>query len=89
MSLEESELVARVREGFPRLREDLARLVAIPSIAFPGFPAEPVLEAADLVEELLRDAGVADVQRLELPDTAPAIIGRIRVDESLPTVLLY
>ncbi|MGV9882035.1 hypothetical protein [Streptomyces sp. NPDC003006] len=30
------------------LRADLERLAAIPSIAFPGFPAEPVEEAHDL-----------------------------------------
>ena len=29
-----------------RIRADLERLVAIPSIAFPGFPREPLDEAA-------------------------------------------
>ena len=42
-----------------RIQSDLERLVAIPSIAFAGFPREPLDEAAALVEELLRDAGAA------------------------------
>ncbi|MFJ9377509.1 hypothetical protein [Streptomyces sp. NPDC101455] len=40
------------------LRDDLVRLAAIPSVAFPGFPAEPVREAHDLLVGLLRGAGV-------------------------------
>lgn len=89
MNSNEVELVSRVRTGMPRLRADLERLIAIPSVAFPGFPAEPVLEAAEYVEALLRDAGISAIERLMLPDTAPAIIGRAHVDDSLPTVLLY
>ncbi|MFD3760099.1 hypothetical protein [Streptomyces sp. NPDC058622] len=40
------------------LRADPERLAAIPSVAFPGYPAEPVQEAYDLVVSLLREAGV-------------------------------
>ncbi|MET8688693.1 M20/M25/M40 family metallo-hydrolase [Streptomyces sp. NPDC004732] len=72
------------------LRADLERLAAIPSIAFPGFPAEPVEEAHDLVAGLLRDAGVPHVERLDLPDTAPVIYGEILPPSpDAPTVLLY
>ncbi|MFD6434899.1 M20/M25/M40 family metallo-hydrolase [Streptomyces venezuelae] len=72
------------------LRADLERLAAIPSIAFPGFPAEPVEEAHDLVAGLLRDAGVPHVERLDLPDTAPVIYGEIPPPSpDAPTVLLY
>ena len=44
---------------------DLARLVAIPSISAPGYPEprKPILDAYELVVELLRDAGVEDVAR--------------------------
>ena len=89
MAIDESTLIARIREGMPALIEDLKRLIAIPSVAFPGFPEQPVLDAADAVEALLREAGVADIERVDLPDTAPALIGRVRVDDALPTVLLY
>ena len=59
------------------LRADLVRLASIPSVAFPGFPAAPVLEAHDLVVSLLREAGVPHVERLDLPDTAPVVYGEI------------
>ncbi|MGW0907801.1 M20/M25/M40 family metallo-hydrolase [Streptomyces sp. NPDC002853] len=72
------------------LRADLVRLAAIPSIAFPGFPAAPVHQAHDLVAELLREAGVPHVERLDLPDTAPVIYGEIPPPTpQAPTVLLY
>jgi acetylornithine deacetylase/succinyl-diaminopimelate desuccinylase-like protein len=73
------------------VKDELARLVAIPSVSSPGFP-EPrahILEAYDLVAELLRDAGVGDVHALELPDTAPVVVGGIPAPDGAPTVLLY
>ncbi|GAA3626272.1 M20/M25/M40 family metallo-hydrolase [Microlunatus ginsengisoli] len=84
-----SELTDRVDALMPRLVEDLKRLVAIPSIAFEGFDRAPVLAAHDLIVELLRDAGVADVGRLELPDTAPIITATVPGPPGAPTVLLY
>ncbi|MEV5980271.1 M20/M25/M40 family metallo-hydrolase [Streptomyces sp. NPDC052114] len=83
-------LEATVDGLMDRLRVDLERLAAIPSIAFPGFPAGPVEEAHDLLAGLLRDAGVARVERLDLPDTAPVIYGEIPPPSpDAPTVLLY
>ena len=72
-------------------KDDLARLVAIPSVSSPGYP-EPrnhILDAYELVAALLRDAGVADVHALELPDTAPVAVGGIPAPDGAPTVLLY
>ena len=71
-------LAARVASSMPRLQEDLARLVGIPSVSVLGFPPETrraLLEARDAVSELLRDAGVEELELLELPDTAPVIVG--------------
>jgi cysteinylglycine-S-conjugate dipeptidase len=76
----------------PRLKDDLARLVAIPSVSAPGYPESthgPLLEAYETVAELLRDAGVRDVRPLELPDTAPIVMGEIPAPEGAPIVLLY
>jgi len=72
-----------------RLREDLEALVRLPSVAFPGFPPEPVREAADLTERLLREAGVADVVQIDVPNAAPAVFGRVAGRPGAPTVLLY
>lgn len=69
---------------------DLKRLAAVPSIAFPGFSPEPVLQARDLLVALLRDVGVADIGELNLPDTAPVITGSLPPPTpDAPTVLLY
>jgi cysteinylglycine-S-conjugate dipeptidase len=84
-------LADRVRALMPQLEEELARLVAIPSVSAPGFPEprQPLLDACDLIVELLRDAGVDVLEPLELPDTAPVIRGEIRAPDGAPTVLLY
>jgi acetylornithine deacetylase/succinyl-diaminopimelate desuccinylase-like protein len=46
------------------------------------------LEAHDMVARLFADAGV-DVGRLDLPDTAPVVVGHIPAPPGPPTVLLY
>src|SRR4029079_8833310 len=70
-----------------RLQSDLERLVAIPSIAFAGYPREPLDEAAALVEELLREAGAAENPRADAPGEAPTLLADFPGDG--PTVLLY
>ena len=82
-------IVERVDELFPQLIDDLCALAAVPSIAFPGFPAEPVRAAHDLVVGLLTDLGVTGIRTLELADTAPAILADIPGPSGAPTVLLY
>ena len=84
-----SSLAERVRRLMPELTSDLVRLARIPSIAFPGFPEAPLLEAHDVVAGLLRDAGVQRVATLSLADTAPVITGDIPGPDGAPTVLLY
>jgi acetylornithine deacetylase/succinyl-diaminopimelate desuccinylase-like protein len=70
-----------------RLQSDLERLVAIPSIAFDGYPREPLEKAAALVEELLREVGAATVERVPVAGEAPSILAEFPGDG--PTVLLY
>jgi acetylornithine deacetylase/succinyl-diaminopimelate desuccinylase-like protein len=85
-------LSAAVRGLMPELEQDLARLVAIPSVSAPGYPEETrpaLLEAHSAVTELLRGAGVQELGSLELPDTAPVIVGEIPAPPGAPTVLLY
>jgi len=90
----EADAAARdtVARLMPRLRQDLARLVEIPSVSAPGYPSAthgPLQEAYDVVAELLRDAGVQEVRALELPGTAPIVTGGIPAPAGAPTVLLY
>jgi acetylornithine deacetylase/succinyl-diaminopimelate desuccinylase-like protein len=72
----------------PQLRQDLEDLVRIPSVSVPGVIDEPLLEAFELTSRLFADAGV-EVGRLDLPDTAPVVVGSIPAPPGAPTVLLY
>src|SRR5688500_14582280 len=76
----------------PQLKDDLARLVSIPSVSSPGFPEETrpaLLEAHEAIAGLFREAGVERLSTLDLPDTAPVITGEIPAPDGAPTVLLY
>jgi acetylornithine deacetylase/succinyl-diaminopimelate desuccinylase-like protein len=72
----------------PELRRDLDDLVRIPSISVPGEIGDPLLAAFELTTRLFADAGVA-VGRLDLPGTAPVVVGEIPAPPGAPTVLLY
>src|SRR5688500_5754184 len=73
----------------PQAIEQLKRLAAIPSVAFPGHPEEPVLAAAAMTEELLRYAGLPRVQQVAVEGSFPAIYGEAPAPPGAPTVLLY
>ena len=57
----------------PQLRSDLERLVRIPSVSSAGYPEprRPLLDAYELIVDLLRDAGVQSLGSLELPTLLP------------------
>ena len=73
----------------PRVVADLQRLIAIPSCAFPGFPAEPVLQMADATVELLRRSGATGAKRLDVPGGYPVVYADVPGPAGSPTVLLY
>ncbi|MDQ0694885.1 M20/M25/M40 family metallo-hydrolase [Streptomyces sp. W4I9-2] len=84
------DLSTRVDALMGGLVADLERLTAIPSVAFPGFPPEPVREAHDLLVDLLRGAGVEQVERLDLPDPAPVVVAEVPPPApGAPIVLLH
>src|SRR5262245_18201630 len=82
-------LAQAVDSLMPQLTHELVELVRIPSISADGFPSEPMVAAFNLVIELLRESGVRDVDRLDLPDTYPIITADIAPPAGAPTVLLY
>ena len=71
------------------IRANLERLVSIPSIAFDGFPREPVEEAAELVRDLLADAGAENVELVDVPDDPPSVYAEYGPADGGRTVLLY
>ncbi|GER91852.1 hypothetical protein KDW_60140 [Dictyobacter vulcani] len=78
-----------VAQAMPATLEDLARLVAIPSIATDGFPKEPVVEAAHMTMDILQRAGFQALRLLDQPTGYPAVYGEIPGPAGAPTVLLY
>lgn len=85
-------LRTQVAALMPELEAQLAELVAVPSISIRGYPESThaaLAQAHDLVVSLLEGAGVEHVRALELPNTAPIIIGEIPAPPGAPTVLLY
>jgi cysteinylglycine-S-conjugate dipeptidase len=84
-----TEIRNRVEAMMPNVIEDLAALVRIPSCAFPGFPAEPVLETAQAVVDLLERYGVPGARLLEVPNGYPAVFAEIAGPPGAPTLLLY
>lgn len=74
----------------PGLVDDLMTLAAIPSCAFPGQPAEPVLQMANATIELLKKSGAANARLMEIPNSYPAVYAEVpAADPSAPTVLVY
>ena len=78
----------RVRALMPQLKRDLVDLARIPSVSVPGRIDDELLRAHEMVARLFADAGV-EVGRLDLPDTAPVVVGEIPAPPGAPTVLLY
>jgi acetylornithine deacetylase/succinyl-diaminopimelate desuccinylase-like protein len=83
-----NQLVERVHEVLPAVRRDLENLVRIESVwADPGRRTE-VHRSAQLVVDLLTEAGFDDVQVVS-EGGAPAVIARHPAPPGAPTVLLY
>lgn len=86
----DAEAVRATVEGLmPDLLNELEAMVAIPSIAFPGFPPEPVHAMSEAVVELFRASGVEDVRLLQIPGGYPAVYADVPGPAGSPTVLLY
>jgi acetylornithine deacetylase/succinyl-diaminopimelate desuccinylase-like protein len=80
----------RVSAAFAASLNDLARLARIPSVPFPGFPTEPLLNAAEATAEILSEAGWGEVELIGLPDGPPVVYGDSGPAERPgPCVLLY
>ena len=90
---DEAALRNSVAAAFPRTLEDLTRLVAIPGIAWDSFDPENLDRSADAVAELVRGAGLDDVQILRVDNNGkpggPAVVARRPAAPGKPTVLLY
>jgi acetylornithine deacetylase/succinyl-diaminopimelate desuccinylase-like protein len=73
----------------PTLRADLKHLVSLPSVAFEGFPEEPVKQAGAAVAELMEKAGLPEVRMVDVARAPQAVYGARPAQPGAPTVLLY
>jgi cysteinylglycine-S-conjugate dipeptidase len=88
----EGSLQSRVEGLMPELTAQLKELMAIPSVSLPGYPESThasLAEGQAMVTQLFRDAGVQNLETIDLPDTAPVVYGEIPAPPGAPTVLMY
>ena len=83
-----SDLVQRVRDVLPSVRQDLEDLVRIQSVGADPARSGEVQRSAEAVAKLLSQAGFGDVQIVS-EGGAPGVIARHPAPEGAPTVLLY
>lgn len=88
------ELASRTAAQFPQIRRDLEDLVRIRSISAPAFDDQPLQESASAVAELLRGAGMPEVEIVSVVGEdgragAPAVLAHRPGPAGAPTVLLY
>src|SRR3954464_12565946 len=83
------DIEARTAALMPDLLKDLGRLESIPSIAFPGYPAEPVEEMGRVTLKMFQDAGFADARLMDVPTGSPPIYAELPGPPGSPTVVLY
>ena len=87
--MDEQQIRTRVTEMMPEIMADLERLVAIPSVAFPGYPPEPVHEMAGETLRLFEGVGFTNAKLMEVPTGYPPVYGEIPGPAGSPTVMLY
>jgi len=74
---------------FEDFKRTLVSLSRIPSVSADGFPPEQVRRSAEAVAGVLREAGLENVQVLEIPGVHPYVYGDWLHKEGAPTLLLY
>src|SRR6478609_3269895 len=87
--MQAKEIADKARALMPGVIEDLEKLVAIPSIAFPGYPSEPMDRMGATTLQMFRDVGFTNAQLMEVPSGYPPIYAEIEGPEGSPVVVLY
>ena len=89
MTLNTEQVRSTVAAMMPDVKTELSTLVSHGSIAFPGFPSEPVDAMAAAAIDLLTRWGYQGVELLPIPGGYPAIWAEMPGPAGSPTVLLY
>jgi acetylornithine deacetylase/succinyl-diaminopimelate desuccinylase-like protein len=73
----------------PTVLSELERLVGIASVAFPGYPSEPVEQMAAETLQLFRDVGFDKAELMDVPTGYPPIYAELEGPPGSPVVMLY
>lgn len=87
LSVERARELARAQ--MPAATARLETLVGHPSVAFPGFPAEPVGQAAQDLLGFVRDVGGHQARLVDLGAGYPAVVAEVPGPPGAPVVTLY
>jgi acetylornithine deacetylase/succinyl-diaminopimelate desuccinylase-like protein len=83
------EIQWRTRALRPDVTEKLKNLIRYPSVAFPGYPPEPVNAMANATAALLKEYGLESVRLIDIPGGYPAVYGECPAPPGAPTVMMY
>lgn len=81
--------IAYIESNFERFVRELADYSRIPSVSFPGYPPETLVESAKWTARRMQDAGLENVALLEIPGAPPYVYGDWLHAPDAPTILLY
>jgi cysteinylglycine-S-conjugate dipeptidase len=85
----DAHLSRTISDDMPRIRDELERLVRIPSVSADGFDPSEVRRCAEASAETLEAAGFQGTRLLEIDGAHPAVYGEAPGPDGSPTVLLY
>ncbi|WP_029137003.1 M20/M25/M40 family metallo-hydrolase [Nakamurella lactea] len=88
MTRSQFDMRAKVASLMPAVVAELKEMIAIPSVAFPAFPPEPVRAMADRAVAAFQRYGVP-ARLQEIPGGYPTVWAEIPGPAGSPTVLLY
>ena len=83
------DLRRRVTDDMARIREELERLVRIPSVSFGVFDPADVQASAEATAEILERAGCTGVRFMQVDGTHPAVFAECAAPAGALSVLLY
>lgn len=83
-------VIAAIDRRFEASVAELMELARIPGVSAEGFDPGELLRSAEAVAALLRDAGLGEVEVLQLEGAHPYVVGAMRAaQDDAPTALVY
>jgi acetylornithine deacetylase/succinyl-diaminopimelate desuccinylase-like protein len=87
--MDNSNALHYLEKNFDRFVRELSDYARIPSVSFPGYPAGPLRESAEWTAKRMAQAGLENVEILQIPGAHPYVYGDWLHAADAPTLLLY